>query len=249
MKKAIALILAMSVIFAFTACTKKGGSADGDESDTASAVKPGDWVTDKDGNVMTTVDNAILIDEEGSMITEVRSNEEGKTFYVPKTTLHVVPETHSAGEGETYPVTTPDTLPHGNTLASKHLAWPDYAVLGGVPQVKKEVDNIDYKKDSYGELVNIYVNELSYKDFLKYVDKLIDAGYVRSEEAAMQTLPEKAKDGQYYTFHSRVNGKILSMMYYTDGYPYHTYDLFLTVSDYDPLEALKGIRPTTNEKG
>lgn len=243
MKKFIAIMIAASVIFTLASCTSKSNDTSTTTEETGA---PGSWVTNQNHEYQTYTDTFIVTDKEGKPVTEKITDEDGSTHIEVVTTEYFNIETYPAPEGETLPPrTTQPTMPAGNTIFSRHEKWPEYDILTDIPKAKKEVDRIDYKKDDNGEIVNLYINEFSYDNFLKYVDNLIKAGYKRSEDAVMKTLPEKATEGEMYSFISRENGKTISMVYYTDSYIYHSYDLLISISDYDVLESLSGSSTTT----
>ena len=60
MKKYISVLLCFAVIFAFAACTKNEP-----ETTTEPTGKPGDFVTDDNGNVVTVTDVGLVLDEKG----------------------------------------------------------------------------------------------------------------------------------------------------------------------------------------
>lgn len=219
MKKLIAVLLCFACVFAFAACTKKEEPAG----------KPGDWVTDADGNAVMTEVALFDLDENG----ETQLDEKGK----PLTTYVKQIATYPPAEGETLPPkTTAPTVAPGNTLKSENRAWPSQSFMTKLPKLKDTVDKATYQKNTHGELATIYINDISYKDYLGYIETCKKAGFAQSNTGT--EIPEKPQAGKSYVYYTIANGLYITMTYYTDEYPYRNCDLFISVASYDLLESL-----------
>lgn len=222
MKKLIAVLLCFACVFAFAACTKK-------ENDTEPTGKPGEWVTDAEGSVVMTKIPFLDLDENG----EPQLDENSK----PMTTYIEQIATYPPAEGETLPPkeTTPTVAP-GNTLKSEKAEWPTQSFLTKLPKLRDTADKVTYQKNENGELATIYINEISYADYLKYIETCKKAGFEQENKGT--TIPEKAQAGKSYVYYTVANGLYITMTYYTDEYPYRNCDLFISIANYDLLETI-----------
>lgn len=221
MKKLIAILLCFACVFAFAACTKK-------EPDTEPTGVPGEWVTDADGNVVTTQIPFLDLDENGQPQTDANGN--------PLTTIVNQIATYPAAPGETFPPrSTNPTVAPGNTINSENKVWPTESYMAKLPKLRDIVDKSTYVKDDNGQLMTIYINEISYADFLSYLETCKQAGFTQSNPGTV--IPESAVAGKSYVYSSQANGLYITMTYYTDDYPYRNCDLFISVADYDLLKA------------
>lgn len=225
MKKLIAVMLCFACVFAFAACTKK----DPDNApETEPTGTPGEWVTDAEGKVVITQVPFLDLDENGEPQTDANGN--------ALTTIVNQIETYPAAPGETIPPkSTVPTVAPGNTLKSEGSAWPAHSYMSKLPKLRDKIDKTTYNKDKNGQLTTVYVNEISYADFLAYIETCKKAGFTQSNTGTV--LPEKAAPGKSYIFASQSHGLYITFTYYTDEYPYRNCDLFISVADYDLLEA------------
>ena len=262
MKKIIAVLLCFAVIFAFAACTKK--AVDGETTtavelpanvitdangnpETVTSVsvvydadgKPkttyvseyktypaGAWVTDSNGMWVTQTEQFLVLDDNG----EPMVDENG----VPITTYAYNNVTYPAAPGETLPPKT--TKPAGYTTPSENAKWPADAFMAKLPKLKDNVDKAIGSTNKNGNFKNIQINELSYADYLKYIETCKKAGFVQTNTGTV--IPSKSEAGECYRYQSVANGLYVTLTYYTDEYPYRTCDLLITVSDYDMMEAI-----------
>ena len=223
MKKFIAVLLCFACVFAFAACTKK------DPETTEPTGTPGEWVTDEFGSVVMTEIPFLDLDENGEP--QLDENSQPLTTYVKQIA------TYPPAEGETLPPkTTAPTVAPGNTIKSENAEWPTQSFLTKLPKLKDTADKVTYQKNDNGELATIYINEISYADYLKYIETCKKAGFEQKNKGT--TIPEKAQAGKSYVYYTVANGLYITMTYYTDEYPYRNCDLFISIANYDLLETL-----------
>ena len=223
MKKFIAVLLCFACVFAFAACTKK------DPETQEPTGTPGEWVTDESGSVVMTEIPFLDLDENGEP--QLDENSKPMTTYVKQIV------TYPPAEGETLPPkTTSPTVAPGNTLKSEKAAWPSQSFLTKLPKLKDTVDKTTYQKNDNGELATIYINDISYADYLAYIETCKKAGFEQNNKGTV--LPEKAQAGKSYVYYTVANGLYITMTYYTDEYPYRNCDLFISVANYDLLKSI-----------
>ncbi len=221
MKKFIAVMLCFACVFAFAACNKE-------EAPPAETTgKPGEWITDENGDVVMTETPFLVLDENDEPVLD----ENGK----PQTTIVQQIATYPAAPGETFPTKAPTVAP-GNTIKSEKAAWPAHSFMEKFPKLKDTVDKATYQKNDNGELVTVYVNEISYDEFLSYIETCKKAGFTQKNEGTK--LPEKAEAGKSYAYLTEANGLYITMTYYTNEYPYRSCDLFINVSSYNLLDTI-----------
>ncbi len=223
MKKLIAVLLCFSVIFSFAACTKD--PANNDET-TEPTGKPGEWVTNAEGEVQTVTTPYLVLDKND----EPQTGEDGK---VMTTTVYEI-MTYPPAEGETLPPqTTVPTVPAGNTIKSENKDWPTQEFMTKLPKAADKVAKATYNSNEDGseQLATVYINEMSYADYLAYLKKCEDAGFTRYVSG--KQMPEKAEAGKSYVYLSVANGLYVTVAYYTDEYPYRNCDVLITVANYD----------------
>lgn len=224
MKNIVAILLVFSMIFAFAAC--KNNIID-DETTTEPVIeetgKPGDWVTNADGEVQTTVKQYIILDDNSKPMTEIVTDENGsENVQVVTTVVYDI---------QTYPgATEAPTVAPGYTMADKNLNWPEYEFLAKVPVLADKISDSSYSKNDKGEAAVIYLNDMSYADYLKYIDKCKAAGF---EQTYGHNLPEEEVDGESYIYYSIANGLYLGVTYNTNSAPYRNCDVKITVANYD----------------
>lgn len=260
MKSFIAVLLCFTVVFAFAACGKKAS-----EGETTTDL-PINVVTDADGKARTTLVLETATDKNGKVVTTYRSeyatykaganatnsngdyvtvteyglaiDKEGNTILGEDgkalTTVEYSIVTYPPAPGETIPPKT--TRPVGYTNPSEKEKWPAAKFMAKLPKLRDTVDKIISSSNENGNFTNIHINELSYADFLKYIETCKKAGFVQSNTGAK--IPETPEAGKSYSYYSAANGLYVTIVYYTDEYPYRTCDLFITVSDYDMLATL-----------
>ena len=223
MKKFIAVLLCFACVFAFAACTKK------DPETTEPTGTPGEWVTDEFGSVVMTEIPFLDLDENGEP--QLDENSQPLTTYVKQFA------TYPPAEGETLPPkTTAPTVAPGNTIKSEKAAWPSQSFLTKLPKLRDTVDKATYQKNDNGELATIYINEISYADYLKYIETCKKAGFEQSNKNTV--IPEKAQAGKSYVYYTVANGLYITMTYYTDEYSYRNCDLFISIANYDLLKSI-----------
>lgn len=223
MKNVIAVLLAFAMIFVFAACKNNIDENKTTEPVTEATGVPGAWVTNAQGEYQTTGYPYVVPDEDGKPLTEVVTDENGSERARVVTTL--------VYDIATYPgATQVPTVAPGYTMADKGMNWPSYEFLAAVPVLSEKVSDISYSKLDEGEAVVIYINDMSYADYLRYIDKCKAAGF---EQTYGNTLPEKETDGESYIYYSTANGLRLGVMYNTDSTPYRNCDVKITVADYD----------------
>lgn len=224
MKKYIAVLLCFAVIFAFAACTKNEP-----ETTTEPTGKPGDFVTDDNGNVVTVTDVGLVLDEKG----EPQLDSDGKVM----TTVGYAIATYPPAEGETLPPkTTAPTVAVGNTIKSENAKWPAHEFMSKLPKIKENVDKATLVTTDKGQIASIYVNELSYSDYLGYIETCKKAGFEQKNTGTK--LPETPEAGKSYIYYTVANGLYITMTYYTDEYPYRNCDLYISVADYSLLDGV-----------
>ncbi len=235
MQKAIALLLAFAMIFCFTAC-KNHTENNGDETTTEEITtgKPGDWVTNADGELQTVTTPYIFTEPGGEVKTEIVTDENGSEYAMPVTTV--------VYDIETYPgATQAPTVAPGNTLAPTSKKWPTSSFMSKLPVLSENVDEMNSSKKEEGEIAILYFNDVSYADYLKYIDECKAAGFAQTYG---HNLPEKEEDGESYIYYSIANGLYVGITYYTNSAPYRNCDVKISVSNYD----VAGIQSTTNQE-
>lgn len=225
MKKFIAVLLCFACVFAFAACTKEETP---DTTETTVKNRPGDWVTDANGEVVTTRVPFLQLDENGEPMLD--ENSKPLTTYVDKIA------TYPTAEGETFPPKTPTVAP-GNTMKSEKSKWPTHEFMSKLPKLRDTIDKTTYQKNENGNHATVYVNEISYADYLKYIEACKKAGFEQKNTGTK--IPDKEVPGKSYIYYTVANGLYITMTYYTDEYPYRNCDLFISVADYDLLETLE----------
>ncbi len=224
MKKFIAVLLCFSVIFAFAACTKN-------EPDTTTEPtgRPGDMVTDANGGVVTVTDFALVLDENGEPQLDANGN--------VMTTVGNAVATYPPAEGETLPpLTKAPTVAVGNTIKSENAKWPAEEFMSKLPKLRADVDKATHVTTDKGQISTIYINELSYADYLAYIDTCKKAGFAQKNTGTV--IPESAQAGKSYVYYTVANGLYITMTYYTDEYPYRNCDLYISVADYNLLDGV-----------
>ena len=223
MKNFIVALLAFAMIFVFAACKNNIDENQTTEPVTEETGVPGAWVTNAQGEYQTTAYPKVVPDEDGKPLTEVVTDENGSERARVVTTL--------VYDIATYPgATQPPTVAPGYTMADKDMDWPSYEFLSAVPVLSEKISDISYSETDEGEAVVIYLNDMSYADYLKYIDKCKAAGF---EQSYGNNLPEKETDGESYIYYSIANGLRLGVMYNTDSTPYRNCDVKITVANYD----------------
>lgn len=188
----------------------------------------GGIVTNANGDIVTVTDYALVLDENGNPML----GENGEAL----TTVGFAPVTYPPAPGETIPTpTTVPTTPVGNTKPGRNQKWIAEEFMSKLPKLRDNVDEAIYATTDKGQYANIRINELSYADFLKYIETCKKAGFTQSNTAAV--IPEKPEAGKCYRYSSNANGLYITLTYYTDEYPYRTCDLYITVTDYDMLSS------------
>jgi len=263
MKNFIAVLLCFTVIFALAACAKKADEAKATTTtattlaanvvtDVNGVAKTtlvhevitdkngalmttyraeyvtypaGDIVTDADGDVVTVTEYALVLDKNGNPML----GEDGKVI----TTYGYTPVTYPPAPGDTLPTALP-TTPVGNTNPSKNQKWLTQEFMAKLPKLRDNVDEAIYATTDKGQYANIRINELSYADYLKYIETCKKAGFAQSNTGTV--LPNSPEAGKSYIYSSKANGLYVTITYYTDEYPYRTCDLYITVTDYDMLK-------------
>lgn len=224
MKKYISVLLCFAVIFAFAACTKNEP-----ETTTEPTGRPGDFVTDDNGNVVTVTDVGLVLDEKG----EPQLDSDGKVM----TTVGYAIATYPPAEGETIPPqTTAPTVPVGNTIKSENAKWPADEFMSKLPKIKENVDKATLVTTDKGQIAAVYVNELSYSDYLAYIETCKKAGFEQKNTGTK--IPETPEAGKSYIYYTVANGLYITMTYYTDEYPYRNCDLYISVADYSLLDGV-----------
>ena len=226
MKKFVAVLLCFAVIFAFAACTKKPEEV---ETTTEPTGAPGEWVTNADGEVQTATAPYLVLDENGQPQYDENSN--------VMTTVAYEILTYPPAEGETIPVkTTAPTVAHGNTVKSENAKWPEHEFMSKLPKAAATVDKATHQsnKDGSQQLATVYINEMSYSDFLSDLETCKKAGFTQKNTGTV--IPEKAEAGKSYIYYTVANGLYITITYYMDDYPYRLCDLYISVANYDLLK-------------
>lgn len=185
----------------------------------------GDIVVGADGNPVTVTEFGFILDENN----EPKLDENG----VPLTTYVYNFATYPTVPGGTLPTTAP-TNPVGNTNPSRNHKWISDEFMAKLPKLRDNVDEAISATTDKGHYANIRINELSYADFLKYIETCKKAGFTQSNTGTV--IPGTAEAGKLYRYSSNANGLYVTLTYYTDEYPYRTCDLYITVADYDMLK-------------
>ncbi len=225
MKKIIAVLLCFATVFCFAACTKK--PVTNEETTTAEPTgKPGEWVTNEKGEPQTKSTPYLVLDENG----EPQTDENGKAL----TTCRMEIATYPPAPGETIPPQTqPPTVAPGNTVSNENLDWPAYDFMTKFPKAADKVAKTVYSNKENGkeQLAAIYINEMSYADFLAYIETCKKAGFTQYNKNTQ--FPETAQAGKSYTYMTVEQGLYVTFTYYTDEYPYRNCDLYISVANYD----------------
>ncbi len=229
MKKLIAVLLCLAMIFTFAACKKNPDTSDESETTTEETTgRPGDWVTNADGEVQTVVDSYIMLDENSKPMTEIVTDEQGSEKQQLVTTVIYDIETYPGAE------TVPTVAP-GNTNPANVQAWPSYSFMSKLPKLADNVDDVSYSKNDEGEIAIIYFNDVSYEEYLAYVEKCKKAGF---EQSYGHNLPEEEEAGASYIYYSIANGLYVGISYDTDTAPYRYCDVKISISSYDVSGAM-----------
>lgn len=234
MKKLLALLLAFALVFCLAAC--KDAVEDNGESTTEEVTtgRPGEWVTNANGEVQTITTPYLLTEANGEIKTEIVTGADGKDVAQPVTTVIY--------DVETYPgATQAPTVAPGNTMASTGKKWPKDEFMKKLPVLSENVDDINSSANEEGNIAILYFNDVSYADYLKYIDKCKAAGF---EQTYGHDLPEKEENGESYIYYSIANGLYVGITYNTDSYPYRNCDVKISVSDYD----VAGINTAVNSE-
>lgn len=223
MKNVIAVLLTFAMIFVFAACKNNIDENKTTEPVTEATGVPGAWVTNARGEYQTTGYHYVLSGDDGKPLTQVVTDDNGSEKYQVVTTL--------VYDIATYPgATQVPTVAPGYTMADKGMNWPSYEFLAAVPVLAEKISDISYSKSDEGEAAVIYLNDMSYADYLKYIDKCKAAGF---EQSYGNNLPEKETDGESYIYYSIANGLYMGVIYNTDSTPYRNCDVKITVANYD----------------
>ncbi len=223
MKNIIAVFLVFSIIFVFAACKNNGDETQTTEPVTEETGVPGAWVTNAQGEYQTTGYAHVVSGEDGKPMTEVVTDEKGsERLQVVTTLVYDIATYPSAAQAP--------TVAPGYTMADKGMNWPSYEFISAVPVLSEKISDTSYSKSDKGEVAIIYLNDMSYADYLKYIDKCKSAGF---EKTYGNNLPEKETDGESYIYYSIANGLYFSVTYNTDSTPYRNCDVKITVANYD----------------
>ncbi len=223
MKNFIAVLLVFSMIFVFAACKNTIVDEQTTEPVAEETGRPGDWVTNADGEPQTTANHYVILDDNSKPMTEIVTDENGSEKVQVVTTV--------VYDIETYPgATQAPTVAPGNTMADKKMDWPKYDFMAKLPVLAEKISDAGYSKTQEGEAAVIYLNDMSYADYLKYIDKCKSAGF---EQTYGSKLPEKEADGEDYIYYSIANGLYVGVIYYTHSAPYRNCDVKITVANYD----------------
>ncbi|MBQ3604098.1 MAG: hypothetical protein IJA02_09670 [Clostridia bacterium] len=234
MKKILALLMAFAMIFCLAAC--KDSVKDNGESTTEEATtgRPGDFVTDANGEVLLVTKPYIITEANGEVKTEKVTDEKGSEYVMPVTTVVV--------DVETYPgATQAPTVAPGNTMAPTGKKWPKDEFMKKLPVLSENVDDINSSATEEGNIAILYFNDVSYADYLKYIEKCKAAGF---EQTYGHDLPEKEENGESYIYYSIANGLYVGITYNTDKAPYRNCDVKISVADYD----VAGINASINSE-
>lgn len=223
MKKFLAAVLAFAMIFALAACKNNVDENQTTEPVAEETGRPGDWVTNASGELQTTANHYVILDDNSKPMTEIVTDENGsESVQVVTTVVYDI---------ETYPgATQAPTVAPGYTMADKNMSWPAYKFIEKVPVLAEKISDSSYSKTEDGEAAVIYLNDMSYEDYLKYIDKCRAAGF---EQTYGNNLPEKEEDGESYIYYSIANGLYLGVTYNTHSAPYRNCDVKITVANYD----------------
>lgn len=224
MKKTLALLMAFAMIFCLAAC--KDSVKDNGESTTEEATtgRPGDFVTDANGEVLLVTKPYIITEANGEVKTEKVTDEKGSEYVMPVTTVVV--------DVETYPgATQAPTVAPGNTMAPTGKKWPKDEFMKKLPVLSENVDDINSSATEEGNTAILYFNDVSYADYLKYIEKCKAAGF---EQTLGNNLPEKEENGESYIYYSIANGLYVGIVYNTDKAPYRNCDVRISVTDFEP---------------
>ena len=223
MKKIIAVVLTFAMIFVFAACKNNIDENQTTEPVTEATGTPGGWVTNAAGELQTTQNYYVILDDNSKPMTEIVTDEKGSENVQVVTTV--------VFDIETYPgATQAPTVAPGYTMADKGMSWPGYKFMEKVPVLADKISDSSYSKNDNGEVAVIYLNDMSYADYLKYIDKCKAAGF---EQTYGDNLPEKEEDGRSYIYYSIANGLYLGVTYNTHSAPYRNCDVKITVANYD----------------
>ena len=223
MKKIIAVVLTFAMIFVFAACKNNIDENQTTEPVAEETGRPGDWVTNAAGELQTTQNYYVILDDNSKPMTEIVTDEKGSENVQVVTTV--------VFDIETYPgATQAPTVAPGYTMADKGMSWPGYKFMEKLPVLKDKISDSSYSKNEQGEVAVIYLNDMSYADYLKYIDKCKAAGF---EQTLGDNLPEKEEDGKSYIYYSIANGLYLGVTYNTHSAPYRNCDVKITVTNYD----------------
>ncbi len=233
MKKLIALLLCFSLVFAFAACKNRVDEPQTTQEATTKERQtgaPGDWVTNAKGEVQTVTNSYVVPDENSHPVTQIVTDEDGSTRSEMVTTIIY--------DIETYPgATQVPTVAPGYTNPSNNEKWPGYAFMSKVPVLSNKVDDVSYSKTDKGEIVALRFNEVSYGDYLKYIEKCRAAGFKQDYGTK---FPDKEIDGEVYIFYSLSYGLYFGVTYNTDSISYRDCDVKITVSNYDVSGIMSG---------
>lgn len=224
MKKTFALLLAFVLIFSFAACKSQPVNETTTEEPTG---KPGDWVTDTNGEVQTITRTYVITEKSGEIETTHVTDANGKEIALPVTTFLYDIETHPGA-------TQPPTSPPGYTMAPMGKSWPADSFFSALPVLSENVDDITTSKKEAGEIAILCFNEVSYADYLKYIEECKAAGF---EQTSGDKLPEKETDGESYIYYSVANGLYVTISYNTDSAPHRNCDVRIIVTNYDVVAA------------
>lgn len=226
MKKLIAVVLTLAAVLTFASCQKKVQPESGESTTEVTTATPGAWKTDVNGEIMTTGIVYLLPDENSQPMTEIVTDENGSQYSQLVTTVIYDIWTNPGA-------TKPETVPAGNTMADLQKTWPTEEFMAKVPVLTQTLSDADISKTESGNLAILYINELSYKEFLAYLEECKAAGFAQS--AGHAQMPETEKSGETYMYYSEANGLYLNILYNTDTAPYRNCDVKIIVSDYDLL--------------
>ena len=112
--------------------------------------------------------------------------------------------------------------------------------MSKLPKLKENVDKTTHVTTDRGQIATVYVNELSYSDYLSYIETCKKAGFVQKNTGTK--LPENPEAGKSYIYYTVENGLYITMTYYTDEYPYRNCDLYISVADYSLLDGVGTIK-------
>ncbi|GEM_PF-5857711 len=123
----------------------------------------------------------------------------------------------------------------GEKSGAKTYPWPADAFFGDIiPPAAEQVNYVEKIGDKGFRRVVIYIDDYSYEDFLKYVDKLEYAGCVEFFDKNSVYPEEPSKERAMFASNT-LEGACVVVFWYPRDYRGYEHSLTMQITEYDAI--------------